>query len=112
MMRGVVGGDGIDGAVGKSFEEGVAIVARSERRVHFEARVVLDVFIDESEMMRRDFTCDSEATAFGFAHVFERAACREMRDVQSRAGKCGDFDVASRANRFGGGGHAFQAETN
>ena len=62
-MGGVIGGDGVDGAVGEARDQGFAIFAGGERRIHFVAGVVLHVFIDQREMMRRDFASDVAARA-------------------------------------------------
>ena len=58
LVRGMVRGDGIDGAVGQAFEKRLAVFTRTERRIHLEARIIGDVFVDESEVVRRNFTRD------------------------------------------------------
>ena len=42
VMRGVVGGDHVDGAVGDPLEHGVAIRRLAQRRVHLDVGVVAD----------------------------------------------------------------------
>ena len=61
MMRGVVGGDGVHGAIGESGNQRGAVCARSERRIHLVIGVVADVVIAEREMVRRNFAGDAHA---------------------------------------------------
>jgi len=60
LVRRVVGGDGIHGAVGESCEQRFAVLPRCQRRIHLEPRIVAHVFVDQREMMRRDFACDAQ----------------------------------------------------
>ena len=71
VMRRVVGGDGVHAAVGQAFDERGAIFARSERRIHFVMRIVADVFVNEREMMRRNFAGDRQTLFFCSSHIFE-----------------------------------------
>ena len=68
LVRGVVGGDGVNRAIGEACEKSVAVGARGDRRIHLEAAVVADVFVGEREMVRSDFAGDRQAGAFRLAH--------------------------------------------
>ena len=111
MMRGVVGGDGVHGAVGEAGDERGAIGARGERRIHFVIRVVADVFVAEREMVRRDFAGDAHALFFG---VRARIRARRVVDMCAMCRRApsehGEFDVASGADGFRFRGNAFQAQ--
>ena len=100
MMRSVIRGDGIYRAIGEAREQCIAIFARGQRRIHFVARVVDHVFVNEREMMRRDFASDRVALLFCCANVSERRARGKMRDVQPRAGQRSKFHIATHANGF------------
>src|SRR5258708_35081529 len=50
LMRGVVGGDGINGAVSQASEKGFAVFTRGERRIHFGAGILLDILGHEREV--------------------------------------------------------------
>ena len=63
-------------------------------------------------MMRGHFASDAQALLLGAPHVFERSRGRKMRDVQTAAGKRGDFNVASHADRFRRSRHALQSQSN
>src|ERR1700693_6232556 len=55
-MRGVVGGNGVHGAVGQGDQNSLAVRGRAQRRVHLEIRVVLaHVLVEQSEVVRRHF---------------------------------------------------------
>src|SRR5258708_8257996 len=110
LMRGVIGGDGIDGAVGQASEKGFAVRVRGERRIHFEAGIVLDILVDEREVVGGDFAGYAETALLGPADLFEGSFRGEMRDVEPRAGKFGKLNVARNANGFRSGRHALQAE--
>ena len=48
-MGSVIGGDGIDGAIGESHENRFAIGARTQRRIHLEVGVVVaDIGVGQS----------------------------------------------------------------
>ena len=71
LVRRVIGGDSVNGAIGKTGEERIAIFTRCERWIHFEICVVGDVFINQSEMVGRDFAGDGQSAFFRFAHKIE-----------------------------------------
>ncbi len=73
FVRGVIGGDGVDGAVGEALNEGFAVFARGQRWIHLEARIVGDILVDQREVVRRDFAGDMQAIVLGEAHLVERA---------------------------------------
>src|SRR5271170_6533904 len=101
MMRGVIGGDGVHAAVGEPGDQGVAIGARSKWWIHFVVRVVADVLVGEREVMRRDFASNAQLRFFREAHIFERAECGHVSDVQASSGEERDFNVAAHADGFG-----------
>ncbi len=86
LVRRVVGGDGVNGAVREAGDERVAVFSRSERRIHLVARVVLNVFVGERKMVRRHFASNAQALRFGGAHEFQRRARRKVRDMQATTG--------------------------
>ncbi len=55
LVRRMVGGDHVHRAVSKSCDQRLPIFARSQRRIHFEARIILYVLVDQREVMRRHF---------------------------------------------------------
>src|SRR5258708_8366389 len=110
LMRGVSGGDGISGAVSQASEKGFAVFTRGERRIHFEAGIVLDILVDEREVVGGNFAGYAETPLLGPADLFEGSFRGEMSDVEPRAGKFGKLNVARNANGFRGGRHALQAE--
>src|ERR1700733_5693426 len=95
-VGGVVGGDGVDGAVGERNQNRFAVGGGAQRRVHLEVGVVFaDVFIDQSEVVRRDFAGDAGVGALAAAHGLERVGSGKMRDVQARfVNLLGERDVA------------------
>src|SRR5579862_1957100 len=109
-MRGVIGCNDVNGTVGEASEDGVAVFARGKRRIHFEAGVVLHVFVDQREMMWGYFAGDLKSALFGEADLFERAFGGEMCDMQARAGEFGKLYIASDADRLGGRRHPAQTE--
>jgi len=106
FVRSMIRGNSVDRAIGETRDERLAILTSGQRRIHFEARIVLHVFIHQSEMVRRDFARDAEAARLGPADLLERSFCGEMRNVKTRAGEFGELNVARNTNRFRGGGHA------
>src|SRR5258708_19927296 len=110
LMRGVIGGDGINGAVSQASEKGFAVFARGERRIHFEAGIVLDILVDEREVVGGDFAGYAETPLLGPADLLEGSFRGQMSDVEPRAGKFGKLNVAADADRFRSGTHALQAE--
>src|SRR5260370_19517873 len=110
LMRGVIGGDGIDGAVGQAGEKGFAVRVRGERRIHFEAGIVLDILVDEREVVGGDFAGYAETPLLGPADLLEGSFRGQMSDMEPRAGKFGKLNVAADADRFRSGSAALQSE--
>ena len=61
-------------------------------------------------MMRRYFASDVYAFIFCAANGFDRAFCRNVSDVDVRAGFLGENNIADDIDLFGQGGHSFEAE--
>src|SRR3984957_19455424 len=101
MMRSMIGGDGVDGAVDQAGDQSVSIGARSERRIHFVMGVVANVFVGERKMVRGNLTGDLQAIFLGEANVLESAGGGQVREVQARVSQAGEFDITSGADRFG-----------
>jgi hypothetical protein len=60
-MRRVIGGNGVHGAVGQSYEQCFAIRCGAQRWVHFEVGVILaDIFIDQREVMWSDLAGNAD----------------------------------------------------
>jgi len=70
-VRRVVGGDGVP-VPSRVCEQRFAVLPRRQWRIHLEPRIVPHVFVDQREMMRRDFACDAQPACFGPANLFER----------------------------------------
>ena len=81
LVWGVVCGDGVHGAVGEAGKQGFAIFAGGERRIHFEARIVGDVFVDQGEVVGSDFAGDAQTLFLCEADLLERSFRREVSDV-------------------------------
>ncbi len=112
-VRSVVGGNGVHSTVRERDQNCFAVRGRAQRRVHLEVGVVFaHVFVEQREMVRRYFAGDAGLGALAAAHRLERVGSGKMRDVQSRfPNLLRQIDVAVHDVRFGGGGHAAQAET-
>ena len=109
----MVGGDGIDRAVGERDQNRLAIGRRAQRRIHLEIRVVLaDVLVDQREVMRRDFAGHARLGALAAAYGLQRVGRGKMRHVQARfANLLRERHVAIDDGRFGGRRHAAQSQT-
>ena len=82
----MIGCNGVHRAVGEPREQRFAVFPSGQRWIHLEPRIVLHVFVDQSEMMRGDFTTDAQPARLGPANLLERGLCGEMCDMQARAG--------------------------
>src|ERR1700730_6535883 len=78
-MRGVIGGDGVDGAVGERDDNGFAVGRRAQWGIHLEVGVVFaDVLVNQSEVVRRDLAGDAGLGALTATHGLKRVSGREM----------------------------------
>ena len=66
-MRCVVGGDDIDGPVGQSFDQRLAVPGGPERRIHLETSVLLKVVLAERKIMGGGFAGHFDPAPFGLA---------------------------------------------
>ena len=126
---GVVGGDGVDGAVGDPGQQRQRVVARGKRRVDPGSPVVgkrrvqrgLEVVrrggrlvpgegaitghpgIGHGQVVRRHVAGDGQVALLGASHGFQRGGGREVGQVQPRAGLGGQRDVALHHGQLGAG---------
>ena len=85
----VIGGDGVDRAVGERGQDGFAIGGRAQRRIHLEiAVVVAHVLVAQREMVGSHFKRDARLGALAAAHTFQRIGCGKMSNVQASVGMC------------------------
>src|SRR6185312_13582237 len=94
-VRSVVGGYAIHCAVGQAGEQRFAIFARAQRRIHLVIGVVLaHVFIEQSEMVRRDLAGYAQMVALGLAYGTQSSSSRKMRNMIAAFGFSSEPDVA------------------
>ena len=88
-------------------------VAARKRRVHLAVGVVFsDIFVNQREVVRRDFAGDAGFGALAAAHSLEGVGSGKMSDVQARfANLLRERDVAVDDGGFGSRRHGAQAET-
>ena len=85
-MRRVVGGDGVDGAVGEPGLDRRDVGVAAQRRIHLEHRVERrTALVGEREVVRRGLRGDREAARLGGAHELDRARRGHVQEVQTRA---------------------------
>src|SRR5271157_2806392 len=111
-VGGMIGGDGVHGAVGERDQDGFEVGGGAQRGIHLEVAVVVaDVFVGQGEVVRGDLAGDAGFGALAAADALERVGGGEMRHVQAGVGNLQrELDVALDDGGFGGGGHAAQAE--
>lgn len=111
-VRGVVGGEAVDGSVGEAAFEGFDIAGGSEGRG--DLAVGIEVFaglVGEDEVVRCGFGGDGDGvSAFGFADEFDGFGGGEVGDVEAASGGFGEFQVAVDHDLFGDSGAAGHAE--
>ena len=87
-VRGVIGGDGIDGSVSQGDQDRLPICRRAQRRVHLEVGVILsDIRIRQREVVWGDFTGHVGLAAFSSSNRLQRVGGRDVRHVQAGAGE-------------------------
>ena len=103
-VRRVVGGDRIDRAVGQAAPKRVPILARAQRRVHLEVRVVRqEVVVGEDQVVGRDLGGDRQTLGLGRPHELDGAGARQVAQVEPAAGEPGDREVAGDDHLLGFG---------
>ena len=107
----MVGGDGVDGAVGQPGLDGVDVGAGPQRRVHLEHRVVaLQQLVGQREVVRRRLGGDRQALGLGAADEVHAARGAEVQEVHRHTGEADQLDVAEQHQLLGQGRPAGQAE--
>src|ERR1019366_4015393 len=110
-MGSMVGSDGIDGAVGDAGDHGVAVGGGAQRRGHLVVGVELaDVFVDQREVMRRDFSGGMDAGLLGLADSVHGFGGGDVGDMNMRLGRAGQRNITSDNVSLGGVSHAAQAQ--
>ena len=110
-MRGVIGADTIDRAVGQACQARFHIAPAAQRRAHFEVRVeAAQAFVGEREMMRADLRGHAHLAQFCPANDFHAAAAGNVHHMDPPAGGFGQQDVAADHHIFRRAGHAGQTQ--
>ena len=110
-MRSVVGGDGVDGAIGQGRLDGVDVRRRTQRRVDLEDGVVRGhALVGQREVVRRRFCRDRQLGSLGRPHHDDRHRRREVQEVHWGAGELSQGHVARHHHRFRLGRDAGDAE--
>src|SRR5205807_7641712 len=112
-VRGMVGGDSVHSAIGERDHDGFAVGRRAQRRIHFAVRVVFaDIFVEQGEVMRRNFAGHTGLGALAATHGLERVRGGNVRHVQTRVPDLlRKRDVTVDNESFRGCRHATQTET-
>ena len=110
-VGGVVGGDGVDGAVGQALLDGLHVAVGPQRRVDLEQRVVAAAQrVGEGEVVGGGFGGDGQPLGLGRPDQLDRGGGRQVEEVDPSAGEAGQGDVAGHDHRLGLGRHAGDAE--
>src|SRR5690606_23394492 len=81
-VRGVVGGDDVDGAVGQRLAQGEHVPLGAQRRVDLVDRVVgAHQLVGEEQVVRGDLGGDPDAAGLGPADDLDGAGGRQVADV-------------------------------
>jgi hypothetical protein len=111
-VRGVVGRDRVDGAVGQRLPQRVDVLLRAQRRVDLVGRVVAGEQVGgEQQVVRRDLGGHVDALGLGPAQDLDGAGGRGVGDVHAGAGVAGQHDVARHDDLLGDARPAGQPET-
>ena len=106
----MIGCNGVHGAVGEPREQRFTVFSCGQRRIHLKFRIVLNVFVDQREMVRRDFASDGQPARLRPAHLLQRGLRGKMCDMQARPGELCELQVARDANGFRCRRHPAQAK--
>ena len=64
----MVGGDHVNGAVYDTLYQCFPVVGTSQRRIHFESAVFLQIIVAKNKIVRSRFTCYINSALFRFAY--------------------------------------------
>src|SRR2546423_3762451 len=93
-MGSMVGCDAVYSAILKPGQQGLTITIGTQRRIHLEISVVIGhIFINQSEMMRRDFTGHMQAVALGIAYRLQRRSRGKMSNMKMAFGLSSQLNV-------------------
>ncbi len=110
-MRSVVGGDGIDGTVGKTCLHRGDVGVASQGRVHLGVGIVTaHRLVGQGEVMRRRLAGDLHAARLGVSDDARRAYGGDVCDVDRCAGELGQVHLAGHGDIFGSPGDPLEAE--
>ena len=110
-MGGVVGGDGVDRAVGQPLADGGHVGGRAQRRIDLEHGVVAgDGGVGEGEVVGRRFGSDRQPFRLGPPHRVDGPGRRQVQEVDGCAGQAAQGDVPLDHHRFGFGRLAGDAQ--
>ena len=110
-MRGVIGGDDVDGAVGEGGADRENIRLGAQRWVDLEAGVVAaHRLVGEKEVVRRDLGGDTDAAGLRPAQHLHRPCRRHVTDVQPGPGVLGEQHVPGDDRLLGDRGPAGEPE--
>ena len=91
----VVGGDGVDGAVGEAVPDGGDVTVGAQGRVHLEHGVEARALgVGEREVMGRGLARDRQPAGLGRAHEVDGLRRAHVEEVHARAGQRAELDVA------------------
>ena len=108
-MGGVVGGDGVDGAVHQALDEGFAVLCAAKRGIHLEAAFFLEIVFAEHQVVGPRLTGDAYAAGFGGPDEFHALAGRDMAHVVTAAGFLAQLQVPLDLAPFAFGADALVA---
>ena len=110
-VRGVVGADDVDGAVGQRGAQGLDIGVGAQRRVDLvDGVVAAGELVREPEVVRGDLGRDVDAAGLGPADDLHGSGGGDVADVQPGADVLGEQHVAGNDAFLGDGGPAGEAE--
>ncbi len=111
-VRSMVGGNAIHRAIDQAGQQGFAVSAGAERRIHLEVGVVVAyVFIDQRKMVGRNFAAYAQAVTLGPAHSLEGRGRGNVGHMVAGLGFRYQADVAFHNGGLGFRGPAAQAQT-
>ena len=112
-VRRVVGGDGVDGAVGEPLAQRLHVLGRAQRRIHLEVRIVVarrDVLVGEGQVVGRHLRGDREAAPPGLAQGADAAGRGDVAEVEAPAGQLEQGEVAKHHDVLGLGRDPLQPQ--
>ena len=110
-VGGVVGGDGVEGAVGQPLADGLDVGLLAQRRVDLEHRVIgAGGLVGQGEVVGGGLGGDPHPAGPGRPDQLDRAPGGDVAQVQPAAGQLGQQQVAGDHHLLGGGRPAGQPE--